>query len=165
MTGFLRTWFIPGVGWADIMANFAIRDLPTLVGTDLGVSGWLLVTQDQVNQFADLVGDHAWMHVDVERAGRELGGTIAHGNMTLSLIAQMGRDIFRVTDMVRGVNYGWGRVRFINPVKVGKRIRLRQTIENVRPKEAGLEITMQCTVEIEDEGKPACVAERLLIVY
>jgi len=147
------------------MAEYAIRDLPGLAEADLGLSDWRLITQDHVNQFADLVGDHAWMHVDVERATRELGGTIAHGNMVLSLIAQMGRDVLRLSDMRRGANYSWDRVRFISPVPVGRRIRLRLKILNVEPKSDGQLIKMACTVEIEGEDKPACVAERLLLVY
>jgi acyl dehydratase len=101
----------------------------------------------------------------VERATRELGGTIAHGNMTLSLISQLSKDILRLSDMKRGLNYGWDKVRFMNPVQVGRRIRLHQRISAVEPRGDGLRIRLECTVEIEGAAKPACVAERLFIAY
>ncbi|NWG52368.1 MAG: MaoC family dehydratase [Hydrogenophilaceae bacterium] len=147
------------------MREVALADLPGLVGQDLGVSDWLEITQERVNQFADATGDHQWIHVDVERANREMGGPIAHGFLTLSLIPHLASQIVRFTGVTRGINYGSDKVRFTNMVRVGKRVRMRQKLLSCEPKAGGLQIKNECTIEIEGETRPACVAESISILY
>jgi acyl dehydratase len=147
------------------MKEVAFADLPGLVGQETGVSDWLEITQERVNQFAEATGDHQWIHVDVERATREIGGPIAHGYLTLSLIPFLSAKLMRVTGVTRGINYGSDKVRFTNMVKVGKRIRLRQKLLSAEPKAGGMQLKNECTVEIEGEDRPACVAETISIVY
>ena len=142
-----------------------IKDLPGLVGTEVGVSDWLLVDQDRVNKFADATGDHQWIHVDVERATKEIGGPIAHGYLTLSLIPFLSQGMLPVKGVTRGINYGSDKVRFTNMVRVGKRVRLRQKLLGVEPKSGGIQLRSQCTVEIEGEDRPACVAETLSLIF
>jgi acyl dehydratase len=140
-------------------------DLPGLVGTEVGVSDWLHVTQERVNLFADATGDHQWIHVDVERATREIGGPIAHGYLTLSLIPHLSAGMLPVKGVTRGINYGSDKVRFTNMVRVGKRVRLRQKLIGVEPKGGGVQIKNLCTIEIEGEERPACVAETMSVLY
>jgi acyl dehydratase len=147
------------------MKEVAFADLPGLVGQETGVSDWLEITQERVNQFAEATGDHQWIHVDVERATREIGGPIAHGYLTLSLIPFLSAKLMRVSGVTRGINYGSDKVRFTNMVKVGKRIRLRQKLLSAEPKAGGKQLKNECTVEIEGEDRPACVAETISIVY
>ena len=142
-----------------------IKDLAGLVGQEIGVSDWVLVDQDRVNKFAEATGDHQWIHVDVERATQQLGGTIAHGYLTLSLIPFLAQGLLPLQGVAYGINYGSDKVRFINFLKVGKRVRLRQKLIGVEPKSGGLQLKMECTIEIEGETKPACVAETLSIIY
>jgi acyl dehydratase len=142
-----------------------MKDLPALVGTEVGVSDWLLISQERVNQFAEATGDHQWIHVDVERANREMGGPIAHGYLTLSLIPFLSAGMLPVKGVTRGINYGSDKVRFTNMVRVGKRVRLRQTLIGVEPKSGGLQLKNQCTIDIEGEERPACVAETITVVY
>jgi acyl dehydratase len=147
------------------MREVAYADLTSLIGEEMGVSDWVVVDQDRVNLFADATGDHQWIHIDVERANREMGGPIAHGYLTLSLIPFLGAGIMRITGVTRGINYGSDKVRFTNMVRVGKRVRMRQKLLNVQPKAGGLQITNECTIEIEGEDRPACVAETISVVY
>jgi acyl dehydratase len=142
-----------------------LEELPALAGTDLGQSDWLVIDQDRVNLFADATGDHQWIHVDVARATAEMGGPIAHGFLTLSLIPFLGKDILTVSDASRGINYGLNKVRFTNMVKVGARVRARQTLVSVEPKGGGLMLTSEVTIEIEGEDRPACVAETVSLVF
>ena len=143
----------------------AYTDVQSLVGQEVGVSDWTQITQERVNQFAEATGDHQWIHVDVERANREIGGPIVHGYLTLSLIPFLGADILRVTGVTRGVNYGSNKVRFTGMVRVGKRVRMRQKLLAAEPKSGGLQLTNECTIEIEGEERPACVAETLSVIY
>ena len=147
------------------MKQVAFSDLASLVGQEIGVSDWTQITQERVNQFAEATGDHQWLHVDVERATREIGGPIAHGYLTLSLIPFLGADILRVTGVTRGINYGCDKVRFTNMVRVGKRVRMRQKLLAVEAKSGGLQMKNECTIEIEGEERPACVAETLSVIY
>jgi acyl dehydratase len=147
-----------------------VDELKTLVGQELGVGDWVEITQDRVNQFADVTGDHQWIHVDVERAkASPLGGPIAHGFLTLSLIPLLGqvRDGIKVSIPHKQVfNYGLNRVRFISPVKVGSRVRMRTTLQNVEEVGPGaLQITNLQTIEIEGGERPAMVAESLVRFY
>ncbi|HEY1929373.1 MAG TPA: MaoC family dehydratase [Caulobacteraceae bacterium] len=142
-----------------------MKDLPGLVGQETGVSDWLVITQERVNQFADATGDHQWIHVDVERATREMGGPIAHGYLTLSLIPFLSQGLMPVKGVTRGINYGSDKVRFTNMVRVGKRVRLRQKLLGVEARSGGLQVKNQCTIEIEGEERPACVAETISVIY
>ena len=114
-------------------------DLKAYEGKEIGVSDWYTVTQEQIDKFADATGDHQWIHVDVERAKRELPGgkTIAHGYLTLSLVPRLGQTLYRVKNRSRGLNYGSNRVRFTGQVPAGSRIRLRQKIKSVEPVDGG----------------------------
>ena len=147
------------------MEAVELKDLAGLVGTEVGVSDWLQITQERVNQFADATGDHQWIHVDVERATREIGGPIAHGYLTLSLLPFLSAGMMPVKGVTRGINYGSDKVRFISMVRVGKRVRLRQQLIGAEPKAGGMQIKNLCTIEIEGEDKPACVAETLTVLY
>jgi len=143
------------------------KDLLPQVGRELGPSDWLTVDQAMIDKFADATGDHQWIHVDVERAKRELPGgkTIAHGYLTLSLVPRLAATLMRVTKRSRGVNYGSNKVRFINPVPAGGRIRLRQRIANVEEIQGGVRVTSEMTVEVEGQSKPALVAETIGVSY
>jgi acyl dehydratase len=136
-------------------------DIKLHVGRELGPSEWMTVDQPMIDQFAKATGDHQWIHVDVERAKKEMPGgkTIAHGYLTLSLVPRMAATLTRVKKRSRGVNYGSNKVRFINPVPAGARIRLRQRIKNVEDIQGGVRVTSDMTVEIEGQDKPALVAE------
>jgi acyl dehydratase len=147
------------------MREVAYSDLQGLIGQEIGVSDWILIDQNRVNTFADATGDHQWIHIDVERATREMGGPIAHGYLTLSLIPFLGAGIMRVTGVTRGINYGSEKVRFTNMVRVGKRVRMRQKLLSCQPKAGGLQMINECTIEIEGEDRPACIAETISILY
>jgi acyl dehydratase len=147
------------------MAPVEVKDLDGLVGQEVGVSDWLEITQHRVNEFADATGDHQWIHVDVERATREMGGPIAHGYLTLSLIPHLSAGLLPVKGVTRGINYGSDKVRFTNMVRIGKRVRLRQKLLSVEPKSGGTQLKSQCTVEIEGEERPACVAETITLIF
>ena len=144
------------------MVTFA--ELPSMVGKETGVSDWVEITQERVNKFADATGDHQWIHVDVERATREMGGPIAHGYLTLSLIPFLSAGMLPISGVTRGINYGSNKVRFTNMVKIGQKVRLRQKLVNVEPKAGGMQLTNECTIEIDGEAKPACVAETITVV-
>lgn len=147
------------------MRTVEYGDLPGLVGQEIGVSEWLEITQERVDTFAEATGDFQWIHVDVERATREMGGTIAHGYLTLSLIPKLNQSILAVTGIARALNYGSDKVRFVSMVKVGKRIRMRTRLLAAEAKSGGLQIKTECTVEIEGEPKPACIAETISLFF
>lgn len=141
-------------------------DLKNYLGKELGVSDWVVVDQDRINKFADATGDHQWIHVDVERAKRELPtkNTIAHGYLTLSLLA--GLPTYRIKRKSRGINYGSNRVRFTNMVPAGARVRLRSKLKSVEEtKDGGFRLTVENVMEIEGQERPALVAETMSIVY
>jgi acyl dehydratase len=146
-----------------------IDDLRALKDQTVGPSSWREVTQEMVNQFAELTGDHQWIHVDVERAKREspFGTTIAHGNLTLSLIDGMRKDLSEWTGFKMGVNYGWNKVRFPSPVPVGARVRCYAQLVEVTEVGGGWhQVVTRFTVEVDGSEKPACVADsvgRLLV--
>jgi len=147
------------------MRTIDYNALPHLVGEEIGVSDWVEVTQERVDKFADATGDHQWIHVDVERAEREMGGTIAHGYLTLSLLPMLGGSMIRVDDVSRSINYGSDKVRFLNMLRVGKRVRLRLKITTVDPRMRSTVVKFESTIEIEGETKPACVAENISVYY
>ena len=144
------------------------QDLLQHVGEQLGPSEWLTVTQEMIDKFADATGDHQWIHVDVERAKKEMPGgkTIAHGYLTLSLLPRLAPTLMKVEKRRRGVNYGSNRVRFTAPVPAGARVRLRQKLVKVEPVEDnGFRVTSEMTMEVEGNTRPAMVAETLGIIY
>jgi acyl dehydratase len=140
-----------------------LDELKERAGQEWGVGEWMEITQERVNQFADATDDHQWIHVDVERAKQgPFGAPIAHGFLTLSLVLTLARGTSPQVDGVRmAVNYGLNRVRFPAPVRVGKRVRARVRNLSVDDSPGGVQVTNQITVEIEGEGKPACVAETI----
>lgn len=143
-------------------------DMKPLIGKELGVSAWLTVGQDRIDQFADATGDHQWIHVDVERAKREfpLKSTIAHGFLTLSLIAGLVPQVYRIEKSSRSINYGLNKVRFTNMVPSGARVRLRQTLLGADEVEGGgIKLTVESVIEVEGEKRPAVVAETISIKY
>src|SRR6266705_6620642 len=143
------------------------KDLLKLVGKELGPSEWMTVDQAMIDKFAEATGDRQWIHVDVERANREMPGgkTIAHGYLTLSLVPRLGQTIYRVKHRARGLNYGSNRIRFTGQVPAGSRIRLRQKIKSVDPVEGGVRITSENTVEVEGASRPALVAETISMQF
>ncbi len=141
-----------------------VEKLKTMIGQDNGTSDWVLIDQDKVNLFADATSDHQWIHVDVENAKKgPFGGTIAHGFLILSLtplFSSSGKYLPEGMKMV--LNYGLNKVRFINPVPVGSRVRSKMVLSGVEEKDGGrLLITTTHTIEIEGQEKPACIAEAL----
>jgi acyl dehydratase len=148
-----------------VSKSVGYSEVATLVGQEIGVSDWLEITQERVNQFAEATGDHQWIHVDVERATREIGGPIAHGYLTLSLIPYLGAGLLNVSGVTRGINYGSNKVRFTGMVRVGKRVRMRQKLLAAEQKSGGVQLTNECTIEIEGEERPACVAETISVIY
>ena len=132
-------------------------------GSQLGPSDWLEITQDRVNLFADATDDHQWIHVDPERAADgPFGGTIAHGLLTLSLLPHFTHQLYRIDDVKLGVNYGYNKVRFITPVKVGASVRAFAHISKVDQLGGAAQATVTVTVEIEGSDKPAAVAESIV---
>ncbi|MGC8534543.1 MAG: MaoC family dehydratase [Rhizomicrobium sp.] len=149
------------------MKKVSFDELTSLVGQEIGVSEWVEIDQARINQFAEATGDHQWIHVDVERAKKEMPGgkTIAHGFLTLSLIPMLGARILGITGVSRGINYGSNKVRFTNMVPVGSRVRARQKLLSVEPRGAGLQVINEMTIEIEGQERPACVAETISMIY
>ncbi|MGV0993879.1 MAG: MaoC family dehydratase [Mycobacterium sp.] len=141
----------------------SIEQAQSLVGSELGVSDWLEIDQKRVNDFADVTGDHQWIHVDVERAKAEspYKAPIAHGFLTLSLIPALSKDNYRVENAKLGINYGLNKVRFLNAVPVGSRVRARSELVDVKAKDSVADLTVRHTIEIEGVEKPAAVAEMI----
>ncbi|MBL1099223.1 MaoC family dehydratase [Streptomyces coffeae] len=143
-----------------------LDELKALAGTDLGTSSWIDITQDRVNLFADATGDHQWIHTDPERAASgPFGAPIAHGYLTLSLFIPLFTELLVVEGVATKVNYGLNKVRFPAPVKVGARIRLAGRLAEVEEIPGGLHITVDGTVEIEGEPKPAAVLQSVSRFY
>ena len=142
-----------------------VAGLREAAGTHLGHTEWQELTQERVNTFADATDDHQFIHVDVERAKQtQFGGTIAHGFLTLSLLAPISTQLMRVTDAVMGMNYGLNRVRFPAPLPVGAQYRGTGEIVEVSDVSGGVHVKLKLTIEIKDAEKPACVAEILSVL-
>ncbi|MDP2133327.1 MAG: MaoC family dehydratase [Sulfuritalea sp.] len=151
-----------------ISTQFAgIDDARGRVGQEIGVSDWLPIEQDRVDAFAEVTGDRQWIHVDAERARREspFGGPIAHGYLTLSLLAKFAGECIAVQGVRLAVNYGLNRVRFAAPVRVGSRVRARFVLAALEDIAGGAQMVWQATIEIEGSDKPACVAEMVTRWY
>jgi acyl dehydratase len=143
-----------------------LEELKHAEGEVLGTSGWHEVTQKDVDAFADVTGDHQWIHVDVERAKETpFGGTIAHGYYTLSIIPMLSRQVFGMEGFTFALNYGLNRVRFPAPLPVGSRVRLSVKVLEVLDIPGGAQTTMEMTVEREGGDKPVCVAQTLVRAY
>lgn len=143
--------------------TFAVpADLLDQVGTDLGATEWVQVTQERINTFADATGDHQWIHVDPQKAADgPFGAPIAHGYLTLSLTNLFLPELLVVENISMGVNYGVNKVRFPSPVVVGSRIRGRGQVTEVTEINGGVQAVITITVEIEDTDKPACIVESI----
>lgn len=141
-------------------------DLKSHSGEVLGVSQWQTVTQKAINDFATLTGDDHWIHVDVERASREMpeGRTIAHGLYLLSLVPVLQREVYAIRNRGRGLNYGYDRVRFVSSVLVDGRIRLKQTLVDAIPHPRGARLEFDVEIEIDGGEKPALVARNILLI-
>ena len=137
-----------------------LSELVAAEGAELGPTEWLEITQDRVDLFADATEDHQWIHVDPERAASgPFGGTIAHGLLTLSLLPYFTHQLYTVDNIAMAINYGYNKVRFITPVRVGARLRARAVIASVAQLDNAVQATLNTTVEIEGAEKPAAVAE------
>ncbi|MHB1987060.1 MAG: MaoC family dehydratase [Acidimicrobiales bacterium] len=148
--------------------NFdGIESMKAKVGEHLGYSDWHEVTQDQVDLFAEATGDHQWIHVDPERAAREspFGGPIAHGYLTLSLAPVLLSQVYSVSGVSMGVNYGCNKVRFPAPVPVGSRLRLGAILESLEEVAGGAQVVLSLTFEVEGQQKPSCAAEAVYRFY
>jgi len=144
-----------------------IEAMREAVGRHLGYSGWHVISQEQVNLFADATGDHQWIHVDPERATKEspFGGPIAHGYLTLSLAPALLAEVVAVSGISMGVNYGCNRVRFPSPVPVGSRLRAGATLVSLEEIAGGAQVVMEITFEVDGAPKPSCVAEAVARYY
>ena len=141
-------------------------DLMGQEGLKIGPSDWMDMTQERVNTFAEATGDHQWIHVDVERAKKgPFGAPIAHGYLTLSLAAKLMPEILEIKGMKMGINYGTDKVRFLNPVKVGSRVRGHGEFLEIKEVPSGYQSTLRVTIEIEGEEKPACVVDTISRYY
>ncbi|KAA1427195.1 MaoC family dehydratase [Nocardioides antri] len=141
------------------------EELEAAAGEHIGTSDWVTIDQRRVNQFADATGDHQWIHVDVERAKQgPFGGTIAHGYLTLALIPWLGSEVFKLATPGAKLNYGVNKVRFPSPLLVGSRIRDHLVVTSVTDIPTGKQMTVQHTIEIEGQDKPACVAETVVLL-
>ncbi|MCH9668741.1 MAG: MaoC family dehydratase [Actinomycetia bacterium] len=140
-----------------------LAELVAAEGELLGPTDWLEITQERVGLFADATDDHQWIHVDPQRAASgPFGGTIAHGLLTLSLIPHFTHQLYSVDNVAMAINYGYNRVRFITPVRVGASIRARAEIASVSQLDSAVQATLRTTVEIQGSEKPAAVAESIV---
>lgn len=140
-----------------------LAEFVAAAGSQLGPTEWMEITQDRVNLFAEATDDHQWIHVDPERAAAgPFGGTIAHGLLTLSLLPHFMHQLYRVDNVALAINYGYNKVRFITPVKVGANVRAGAVISKVDEFDGAVQATMTVTVEIEGSEKPAAVVESIV---
>jgi acyl dehydratase len=145
-----------------------VEAIHALLGQESGPTEWYDVTQERIDAFADATGDHQWIHVDPERAAQSpLGKTIAHGLFTLSLGPKFSGELKAIggEGFVMALNYGYDKVRFMAPVPVGSRLRMRSKISDVKDVAGGVQVTTVSTFEIEGQEKPVCVAESLVRMY
>lgn len=142
-------------------------DLKTAIGRDFGYTDYVTVTQEMINNFAEATLDHQWIHTDVERAkATPLGGTIAHGFLTLSLLTKFLEDTMMVETMEMGMNYGLNKVRFMRAVPSGAKVRMRATLSDVEDYRGnGAKATLNTVLEIENSTKPVCVAEWIILMF
>lgn len=144
-----------------------VKDLPSMVGQELGQSEWHEVTQEQVNAFADATGDHQWIHFDPEAAkAGPFGGPIAHGYLTLSMVPMLSVEAWVPDGIDMAVNYGLNRLRLPAPVPVGSKVRLRSSLVSAKDRPDGMvEVATAVTIEVEGAAKPSCVAETVTLFH
>ena len=150
------------------MKTVDVNDLENIKGQDLGHSDWMAIEQDRINQFADATGDHQWINLDAEKAAKELPtkSTIAHGFLSLSLIVPLAAQVWSITGAKMMINYGLNKVRFINMVPVGSRVRLGVKISEVNKLDnGGTQVISEATLEIDGQDKPAYVAESIMVAF
>jgi acyl dehydratase len=150
------------------MKTVDVNELENIKGQDLGHSDWMAIEQDRINQFADATGDHQWIHLDAEKAAKELPtkSTIAHGFLSLSLIVPLAAQVWSITGAKMMINYGLNKVRFINMVPVGSRVRLGIKISEVNKLDnGGTQVISETTLEIDGQDKPAYVAESIMVAF
>ncbi|MEM8859058.1 MAG: MaoC family dehydratase [Chloroflexota bacterium] len=151
------------------MTTYDFSTISEFIGQEIGVSKWVQIDQDQINAFAEATGDHQWIHVDIDRCAKEspLGTTIAHGYLTLSLLPMLSAEIGTIPSGVKQVlNYGTDKIRFLSPVTVGSKVRLRAELLDVAEKGPGrFLLKTKNTVEIEGSDKPAMLAETLALAF
>ena len=147
----------------DLRVIESIEDAKALEGEEVGLSDWVVIDQHRVDQFAEATGDYQWIHVDTERAAREMpnGKTISHGYLTLSLIPALTGNFVEMRNLARAINFGLNKVRFYTPVPVGSKLRARAKVLQARRRAGALLLTSETRLEVEGERKPACVAETL----
>ena len=149
------------------MRQVKLTQLQSLVGTEIGTSEWWLVDQARIDKFAEATGDFQWIHVDPQKAKTsKFGTTIAHGYLTLSLLAGMRFKTFEVTETSMAVNYGMNKVRFLTPVPADSRVRAKYELAAINERgDGGFECTFKATVELQGAPKPACIAETISVYY
>ena len=147
----------------DLRIIESIEDAKALEGEEVGLSDWVVIDQHRIDQFAEATGDYQWIHVDTERAAREMpnGRTISHGYLTLSLIPALTGNFVEIVNLARAINFGLNKVRFYAPVPVGSKLRARAKVLQARRRAGALLLTSETRLEVEGERKPACVAETL----
>lgn len=141
----------------------SIEDASSMEGEEIGLSDWVVIDQTRIDQFAEATADYQWIHVDTDRAAKEMpdGKTIAHGYLTLSLIPGMSNSFLEFENLARAINFGANKVRFYTPVHAGARVRGRAKILQARRRAGALLLSSEVRIEVEGERKPACVAEIL----
>jgi acyl dehydratase len=150
----------------EVARPASVADLRALAGTELGPTAWVEIGQEKIDAFADVTGDHQWIHVDPERAAASpIGSTIAHGLLTLSLAPAFMEELMSFEGFAHALNYGYDKVRFPAPVPVGSRLRMRATIAEVSEVAGGAQVTTTQTVEREGGDKPVLVAQSVARFY
>ncbi len=141
----------------------SIEDAKALEGEEVGLSDWVVIDQNRIDQFAEATTDYQWIHVDTERCAREMpdGRTIAHGYLTMALIPALTADFVHVENLTRAINFGINKMRFYTPGPSGARVRARAKVIQARRRAGALLLTSEVRIEVDGERKPACVAETL----
>ena len=150
------------------MISVDVNELESVKGKDMGHSEWMIIDQDRINKFADATNDHQWIHLDTERASKELPtkSTIAHGFLSLSLLVPLASEVWSISNAKMMINYGLNKVRFINMVPVGSRVRLGIKISDIKKLDnGGTQVISEATLEIEGQDKPAYVAESIMVAF
>ena len=143
-----------------------VDEMKECIGQEIGVSEWLLIDQERINDFADATGDHQWIHIDPVRTESELGmPTIAHGFLTLSLVPMLTSKISSIKSATRGINYGTNKVRFTNMIPVNSKVRAKTKLLEAQPKAGGTQLISEVSIEIEGQDRPAMIAETVSIVF
>ena len=141
------------------------EQLQDWVGQEIGKSSWLKISQDMITQFAEATGDHQWIHTDVKKASQSVfGGTIAHGFLLLSLLPRLKSELARFDCAQMVINYGCERLRFLNPVKAGAKVRLAAKLDSLENGPSGIKLFIHNKLEIEGETKPALIADTILLL-